>query len=240
MAMMQTTLSEAPRTVFLPRKTRFVVGVDLGQSADPTAICVLEHITGVTDSGSDFERHCGLRTPQKPAERVDVRHLERLPLGLSYPAVVHHVASLLARRPLCGDGHQRPAELVIDESGVGRAVGDIFDSANLKPIRVTITAGAEVTAQGARRWHVSKTVLISTLDARLHTGELRFAAALSEAGAMAEELKDFRRHVGAAGRYSYEARVGRHDDLVLSVAIALWWAVRPAQPTASFGIYGQV
>jgi hypothetical protein len=94
-----------------------------------------------------------------------------------------------------------------------------------------------VTPQGGRRWHVSKTSLVSTLDARLHTGELHFAAALQEAGAMREELKDFRRHIGAAGRYSYEARVGKHDDLVLAVAIAVWWAVRPPPPTAVFGFY---
>ncbi len=74
---------------------------------------------------------------------------------------------------------------------------------------------------------MAKGILISTLDARLHTGELRFAAELTEAGAMSDELKDFRRKVGVAGRYSYEARVGERDDLVLAVAIALWRAARP-------------
>jgi hypothetical protein len=52
-------------------------------------------------------------------------------------------------------------------------------------------------------------------------------------------LKDFRRKVSTAGRYQYEARVGRHDDLVLAVAIALWSCVgRPVQPAAQFGSYG--
>ena len=76
------------------------------------------------------------------------------------------------------------------------------------------------------------------LDALLHKGVLRFAAALQEAGAMAEELKDFRRKVSDAGRATYAARVGRHDDLVLSVAIACWWASRPPPPMAAFGKYG--
>ncbi|MFL5011411.1 hypothetical protein [Rhizobium sp.] len=69
--------------------------------------------------------------------------------------------------------------------------------------------------------------LISTVDARLHVGELRFAAELTDAGALAEELKDFRRTVSAAGRASFNARQGKHDDLILSIAIALWWASRP-------------
>ena len=63
------------------------------------------------------------------------------------------------------------------------------------------------------------------MDARLHSGELKFAAELGEAHTLAEELKDFRRHVGAAGRATYQARAGKHDDLVLAVAIALWWAI---------------
>jgi hypothetical protein len=156
-------------------------------------------------------------------ERFDVRHLERIPLGTSYPDVVAHATALMDRPPLRFD-----ADLLIDETGVGRAVGDIFEDAGLKPIRVTITAGAnDATQEGDRRWHVPKAILISALDARLHTGELRFAAELQEAGAMAEELKDFRRKVSAAGRHQYEARAGRHDDLVLSVSLAVWWASRP-------------
>jgi hypothetical protein len=226
-------LSREPSTVFLPRHTRFVVGVDLGQSADPTAIAVLEYAAGVIDTGSEYERHIGQTEHlQTDAARIDVRHLERLPLGLSYPAQVQYVADLLRREPLCG-GH---TDLVVDETGVGRPVADLFDDAGLRPIRVSITAGSEVKGQGNRRWHVAKTVLISTLDARLHTGELRFADRLTESAAMREELKDFRRHVGTAGRFSYEARQGKHDDLVLAVAISLWWAVRP--PPGSDGGVG--
>jgi hypothetical protein len=231
-------LSTTPTPLFLRRgKPRFVVGVDLGQSADPTAIAVIEAVSGVMDHGSDYERHTGQPTKQTASERLNVRHLERLLLGMSYPAQVAYVQDLMARAPLCGDVSQRPAQLVVDESGVGRPVADLFNAAGTKPICVTITAGLETTAQGLRRYHVAKTALISTLDARLHTGELRFAAALQEAGAMKEELLDFRRHVSASGRYSYQARATAHDDLVLAVAIATWWAVRPPPPQAVWGSY---
>jgi hypothetical protein len=218
---------EMPVAVFLPRSTRWVVGVDLGQSSDPTAIAVVEHTKGVMDAGTEIERHCGLSADkQTPAERVDVRYLERLPLGLSYPAVVQHVKDLLAEPPLSGHDKVKPAELVIDETGVGRAVGDIFVAAGLKPKRVSITAGSEVASAGPDRWHVAKTVLISVVDAMLHRGVLRFAASLSEAPAMRDELLDFRRKLSDAGRATYAARSGAHDDLVLAVAIAAWWASR--------------
>jgi len=49
----------------------------------------------------------------------------------------------------------------------------------------------------------------------LHCGELGFAKELHEAGAMEGELQDFKRKVSVAGRYTYEARIGKHDDMVL-------------------------
>jgi hypothetical protein len=234
-------LSQTPSTVFLRRKTRFVVGVDLGQSSDPTAIAVLEHISGVMDASNDFLRHTGLSTEfQTPAEFVDVRHLERLPLGLSYVDVVQRVKDLLSRPPLTRTDDHPAAELIIDSTGVGKAVADIFSDAGLKFQAVTITAGNEATCAGRDRWNVAKTILISNVDAMLHTGTLRFAAALSEAGTMKDELLDFRRRLSDAGRATYAARTGRHDDLVLAVAIAAWWIARPPPPMAFFGIQSNI
>jgi len=45
----------------------------------------------------------------------------------------------------------------------------------------------------------------------LHTGELKIAAALSDAGALQEELKDFQRKVSDAGRATYNARPCAHN-----------------------------
>jgi hypothetical protein len=232
-------LSRTPTPKFLPRMTRWIVGADLGQSSDPTALCAIEHIKGVLDSGSDFERHISMTASlQTPAEIFNVRHLERLPLGTTYPAVINHIRNLLARPPLCGDADHRPAELVIDSSGVGRAVFDMFVAANMKPIGITITGGMDSKWAGPNRYHVSKDDLMTRLSAMLHeVGKLRFASALTESHALKDELKEFQRHVGAAGRTTYAAREGKHDDLVLAVAIAAWWASRPPPATASWGHY---
>jgi hypothetical protein len=200
-----------------PPDEAYIAGVDLGQSQDPTAIIVLHHTRTPLDTWTvDEKRHT---TRQDIEERFDCVHAERVPLGTSYPDVVAYVRQVLNRPPLRDSCH-----LVIDESGVGRAVGDMFDESGWRPVRVSITAGTDATKQGGRRWNVSKALLISGVDARLHTGELRFAAELRESEALRDELQDFRRHVTTAGRATYQARTGRHDDLVLAVAIALWWA----------------
>lgn len=211
---------EVWRRVSVLASDRYVMGVDLGQSNDPTAISVIHHSVTPLD---DWEVVKAKReTRQKFREHFDVRHLERVPLGTPYPQVVQRVADLYSRPPLKDTG-----QLVIDETGVGRAVADIFETAGMRPQRVAITAGSETTNPDARRWHVPKATLISTVDALLHIGQLRFAVNLTDAGALAEELKDFRRKVSDAGRATYNARTGKHDDLILSIAIALWWAKRP-------------
>ena len=217
-------LDTAP--VFLPRKTRWVLGIDLGQSTDSTAIAALEHITGVFDSGSAIDRHCGLTSHlQKFGQLMHVRHLQRLPLGMAYPAQVQAVKSLIMAHPALHD-----AALVLDATGVGTAVADIFRASGLQHERVIVTGSATEVIRTKGTWHVGKTVLISGVDALLNTATLRFAAALTEAGNMRTELLDFRRHLGNAGRATYQARTGKHDDLVLAVSIAAWWASRKSIP----------
>jgi hypothetical protein len=200
MAVIETITPAEPGWRFEEEAPVYIMGVDLGQSMDPTAVCVIEH-------RKTFKHHHSGKYRNQASERFDVRHLARLPLGLSYPSIVAEVC-------------------------------DLLDVAGLRATRVTITAGdTQSWADGG--WHVSKTILISTLDARLHTGELRFAKELTEADTMAEELRDFRRHVSASGRFQYEARATKHDDLVLAVAIALWALVgRPVMPAPQFGTWG--
>jgi hypothetical protein len=149
---------------------------------------------------------------------------------------VENIKRLLARPPL--DDPQ--TVLVIVETGVGRAVGDIFVAQGMKPKRVSITAGSEeASINGLDRWHVAKSILITRLDASLHTGLLNFAGELFNSP-LGEELRNFRRDVSAAGRATYQARTGHNDDTVLAVSLANWWATRPTPPTALYGSYGHV
>jgi hypothetical protein len=158
---------------------------------------------------------------------------------MSYPNIVAHVAEIMTRAPLCGGENQKPAELVIDDTGPGRSVGDLFIETGLRSIiRVTITAGSEVTAQGGNRWNVAKSALISRFDALLHTGELKIAEGLPEAEALKAELQEFRRKLSETGKATFAARVGKHDDLLLAVCIGAWWITRPPPAVAQFTTYG--
>lgn len=197
---------------------RWYVGWDIGQSIDPSAVAVLNHrVVPLQEWDTNHETKV---FRQKSTTHFDVRHLERLPLGMAYPLQIQHVTNLMGREPLLS----ARAQLVIDFTGVGRPVFDMCQRAGLRPHGVLITAGNEVTSDGTIS-HVPKQYLISQLEARLHSGELKIASNIADAGALADELKDFARKVSESGRVTFNARSGSHDDLVLSLAIALFNAL---------------
>ncbi len=136
-----------------------------------------------------------------------VGHLERVPLGTPYPGIVAHVGRLLGKFP--------NPELIIDYTGVGRPVFDLFTYAGISPVGVLITGGAVETRYGAT-CGVPKLTLVSRLQALLHQGQLKIQKELSEAETLVRELQDFRVEFTATGHLTFNARAGKHDDLVLA------------------------
>jgi len=151
-----------------------------------------------------------------------VGHLERMPLGTPYPGIVAHVGRLLGKLP--------DPELIIDYTGVGRPVFDLFTYAGISPVGVLITGGAVETRYGAT-CGVPKLTLVSRLQALLHQGQLKIQKELSEAETLVRELQDFRVEFTATGHLTFNARAGKHDDLVLALAIAIWRAYGGGMPS---------
>lgn len=197
---------------------RYFVGVDLGQSFDPTAIAICERING--------KPWPGYEDLKPPEPEYNIRHLERLPLGIPYPAQVAHVIGLLSRAPLS----TTETRTYIDHTGVGRPVFDMFRGAHIKRLYgVTITAGNEVTRVNDGwdvGWHVPKLELISRVQALLHSGQLAIDETLADAKALVSELQNFRGTFTTAGNLIFNARSGAHDDLVLALAMAIFGATQ--------------
>src|SRR2546423_14944324 len=109
----------------------YFVGWDLGQSEDPSALAVVERavFAGERDRATWQRR---LTT------RLALRHVDRTPLGISYPAMVERVGDVVESRELKGR-----CQLAMDATGVGRPVVDMVRESRgdwgLLP--VTITAG---------------------------------------------------------------------------------------------------
>lgn len=193
-------------------EVEYLIGLDLGQAHDYSALAVLER-----------------RPPQaggqlRPQAVYAVRHLRRFPLGMPYPAVVDAVVDLLApgRLPGCG-------ALVVDHTGVGRAVVDLLrDRAPpIALVPVTITAGRRVTVAKDGSLRVPKKELVRCVQVLLEGRQLKLPRDLVEAEALVRELASFRVRITASAHETFGVwREGEHDDLVLAVALACWQAQR--------------
>jgi hypothetical protein len=189
----------------------YVSGLDLGQQADFSALVVCE----VGQHGAEW--------------RHDVRHIHRWPLKTPYPEIVADLNNLFGRGPLLG------STLVLDATGVGRGVADMVLSAKLPAdVRAyTITAGFR-PGDGT----VPKVDLVGAVVAALQTGRLRFAESLELTPVLQRELETFRVKVTPDRNETYSAwRERDHDDLVLALALAVWFGERypPADMTPFSG-----
>jgi hypothetical protein len=213
---------------------KYVIGLDLGQSADYSAVCVLERIPHpVTIPGrTAIEDNCLVRQAPRTETTYTyaIPHLDRYPLQTPYPVIVEKVRGLL--------GKLQDARLVLDQTGCGRPVYDLFEAAGLHPVGVSITAGTTTTHEG-REWRVPKRDLVSALSVALQEGTLKIAKQLPYAPDLAKEMQNFRVKIDPQTAHdSYASwREGEHDDLVLCVSLALWGA-KNLQTGAGFMISG--
>jgi len=229
-----------------------IIGLDLGQASDPSALIFLEcpiwvhadiaAALNIRNHGhlapSDLTPHQLSRLPHEtPPEPLPLllRGLKRYELGTPYPAIVEDVTRLCERQP-----HRKQTALVIDKTGVGAPVFDLFVAAGLAPIGITITGGDTVIAvEGGFR--VPKRDLVGVVQSLLQTRRLKFAEALPLLGVLKQELQNFRVKIDPKTAHdSYSAwREGLHDDMVLGCALACWWAERGIDTRTYMTTYAQ-
>jgi hypothetical protein len=198
----------------------FYVGLDLGQAADFTALAVLE-----SASADEVDRE------------LHLRHLERYPLRTPYTQIADGVALLMEKlrtysAPFGGD-----ASLLVDNTGVGRAVTDLLRGKGLYFKRVTLTGGSQVMRGEAGEYRIPKADVVDALVVPFQAGTLKVARGLELWPNVRTEMLNFRRKINPATAHaSYEHwRESDHDDLVLAAALAAWGAQRfspAAQPDA--------
>ncbi len=190
---------------------RYFIGLDLGQSHDPTALSILEE--------------------QDPnVKSYHIRHLHRYPLGTSYPDIVEDVCKML-KNPIFSNN----TWLAVDQTGVGAPVVDLFRKkklhCTLRPIQIT---GGSTVNGDTDKTNVPKRDLISVVQLLLQTERLKVAEELPDAKVLMQELRNFQMKITINANEQYGAwREGTHDDLVLSVAMASWVAVK----SAGIGVY---
>lgn len=197
-----------------PKPDSYFVGWDVGQSQDYSAISILK------------KTNCG----------YVVSYLTRLPLGMSYPDQLAQVKSLMYRKPL----DKAVVTLCVDATGVGKPVVDMAAKEGLSPVGVTCHGG-DVASWDDKRTEakVPKKDLVGTLVILAQCKSLKIANGLQHGDLLAKELADYKiKFSPTTANVSFgNGREAEHDDLVLSVATALWvgeYRYPPGPPICRF------
>jgi hypothetical protein len=147
-----------------------------------------------------------------------LRYLERPKLGTPYPLIAEKIVTLMKSNELRDD-----CDVVVDATGVGKPVIDMISQKGVRVIPVTITGGFNIIS-AYEGYHVPKRDLVSAVQVLLQSRRFKIADSLPLVDVLVREMENFKVKITRIGE-TYEAwREREHDDLVLAVALALWYA----------------
>ena len=194
----------------------FIIAASLGTSMQPTAIAVLEQEV--------------LKNRNRVAETgaLQLRHLERLPLDVNYPKTAARISKLLETKEIKDEEKCGGAEVLLDLTGSGRAIVELFERAEIQPISVRII-GAGMSEEKAQsgEWRIPKVELIGALRVLYEAERLKTAKGLDLVPELLNEFRNFKMRPPRIDPNDPESwREGQSDDLIFAVALAAWRASR--------------
>jgi hypothetical protein len=189
----------------------FIAGLDLGQAHDYSALVIVER--------QQPPREELVRGSKPPPAQYAVRFIKRWELGTPYPVMVRELEDLLTQWPLVDN-----TKLLVDYTGVGRPLVDLLKQASLRPVAVSIHGGDRVSQDGMD-YRVPKRDLVGVVAVLLQQQRLQIAESLPQTPILTQELLNFKVRIDPNTSHdSYSAwREKDHDDLVLALALAVWW-----------------
>ena len=189
------------------------VGQDLGQCVDRSALAIIEFAMVPTG-----KRDAATWAPLFEGGLV-LGHLESPPLETPYPEVAARARELVRHPRIAGR-----CTYIVDAHGPGAGVVDMlrlkYPPFEAKLVPMKATSGDE-PRQKEKSYNVPKTMLVERLEQVLRRKKLRIAVGpLTEQ--LVRELTMLKRVLQPSGNVTYETPI--HDDLVMAVAMAVWWA----------------
>ncbi|MBY0502548.1 MAG: terminase family protein [Bryobacteraceae bacterium] len=191
----------------------YYLAFDPGKMRDHSAIVLIEFRvipTGTRDTVTYL-----------PLYRRELRVVlaEQFRLKTAHRAVIDRLSKL------CNHPHlAHHTQLLVDGTGKGEPVEEMCREAKLPVslLPLTITPGGKESVSSNWRT-VPKANLVANLEYLLERGNLRISNAIPQGDLLRNELRHFERKSRRGGSVKYEAGSG-HDDLVMALAMAAWWA----------------
>ena len=190
----------------------FLIGLSVGQGAQPTGVAVLERFAA---------------EPSRKGRRYACRYLRRwLPPATAYPTLVGHLTAMLTDTPLSGQ------DLVVEAGPGTQAVMTYLRQhrlpARVRPVEVQASA-ADGFVDGM--WRVAKASVIETTRQVLQEDRLVFddrmppevMATTPSAQTIYQALLAYPFNKTPAANHAFASREGADDDLILAVGLACWY-----------------
>jgi hypothetical protein len=202
-----------------------LVSADIGKLQDHSAIAVVGRRWEVArrdiqpaDTG-----------PLNALYRYFVMYLKRFPIGTEYELVMQDYERLWGLPELQATRNWA----LMDVTGVGQPLAEALRRRKVPVIGITLTAGAAVTQPQPNEWHVPKVELVTQLGRMIQAGRLQVLDTVEAAAQFQEEVSGFGYKLHReTGKVQYEAlEEETHDDLVVSVALAVWFAEHVIPPS---------
>jgi hypothetical protein len=199
-----------PSTWPLHAASGFIIGLDIGMHADHSAL-VLAAVWPAA------------------AQAIGVIGLKQFPLGTPLEDVADEAARISreARATVVVDTTNNSAfagvmAIRLPQPAVNHLIAAAITSAlahAAQPTPMPVAIGGVTNA--VRRWTLSKPELIETIAAELGNNSLRIAR-VGDWEILQGELATMERTVRASGSAAYSAPSGKHDDLVMALALAVF------------------
>jgi len=212
---------------------KYVFSQDLGKMND-------YHASILTEIRFNFPHETGLNAIRRVSPRIDEpiqSDIHVIWVGRSqesYDKLIQDTRSRLWDPRLYNHCYH-----VVDATGVGLPVLDLMHQSQLSPIGIWITAGA-TSNRTEYGYTVPKDELISSLQMVLSTNRLKFSDKLEPelVAQLRHEFQNFKEKKTKTLGTTYEAwRESDHDDMVLSLAMNIWWALKTIGQPRYLGEY---
>lgn len=118
--------------------------------------------------------------------------------------------------------HPTPALFLLDATGPGLALQSMFKLKGIRVKPIIITSGQAMTHDGPFL-HIGKPRLFGTFMAAFDSGRVQLNPNMPIYPTLEKEMVNFRAKLSSSGNAIFEAGPGENDDLLFSLAMAIWY-----------------
>ena len=189
----------------------YSICLDVGAEQDYSVFTILRRLQNMEPDPARDKDTIGL-------PHYGLVYLEQMPLKTRYPDVYERAEYI--HKSVRGDCH-----FLVDATGVGNPV--VQSLRHLSPIPIVIVSGLTVNARENGGYNVPKREIVTALQGVMHSRRLQIAKGLPHQEQLKKEILSFKMRPRDSGNIEYGAASERiHDDMVMSLAINIWYNER--------------